>query len=184
MPTHILTDNGTPFASCAVGGLSRLSIWWTRLGIEHKRIEPGRPDQNGRHERMHKTLKAEATKPPEKSFAAQQRRFARFVAEYNYERPHEALGNRTPSELYEPSTRIYRRTSKQFTYPKHMGVRTVDCIGRVRWLRRRRLVIGLPFTGERIGFEEVDEGLWNVWLGPRRIGIFDDARARLGLIRV
>jgi len=107
LPEAIRTDNGAPFASLAVGGLSRLSAWWIRLGIRPERIEPGRPDQNGRHERMHRTLKEAVVVPPAATLEAQQHRFNAFVAEYNAERSHEALDRRTPSELYTPSVRPY-----------------------------------------------------------------------------
>ena len=134
---------------------------------------------------MHRTLKAEATKPPEASFRAQQRRFDAFVAEYNFERPHEALGQITPAEVYEPSDQVYRRgLARGFTYPSHMETRKVTTSGRVRWLRRRVLKIGAPFVGETIAFGAVNEGVWNVWLGSVRLGLVDNERFDLGLIRV
>jgi transposase InsO family protein len=107
LPEVIRTDNGTPFSSIGLGGLSRLSYWWIRLGIRPERIEPGHPEQNGRHERMHRTLKAYTATPPAKTLAAQQKRFHAFKKEYNQDRPHEALGMRTPSEYYVRSLREY-----------------------------------------------------------------------------
>jgi transposase InsO family protein len=104
LPEAIRTDNGVPFVTPAIGGLSHLNLWWTRLGIVHQRIEPGKPQQNGRHERMHKTLKAEATKPAQRDLKAQQARFDAFINEFNHERPHEALGQNLPASLYIPSS--------------------------------------------------------------------------------
>jgi transposase InsO family protein len=123
LPDAIRTDNGAPFSTLAPAGLSRLAVWWLRLGIRPERIQPGRPDQNGRHERMHSTLKAETAKPPRSSFRAQQGAFDRFRSEYNEERPHEALGQQTPATLYRPSPRLYPRELPELAYPAHFETR-------------------------------------------------------------
>ncbi|NIM21254.1 MAG: DDE-type integrase/transposase/recombinase, partial [Candidatus Latescibacteria bacterium] len=122
LPDAIRTDNGPPFSTLAPGGLSRLAVWWIRLGIRPERIQPGRPEQNGRHERMHSTLKSETAKPPRASFRAQQRAFDRFREEYNEIRPHEALGQEVPASHYRPSNRPYPRELPQIDYPEHFHV--------------------------------------------------------------
>src|SRR5256885_7950006 len=117
LPHAIRTDNGPPFASTGLGGLSRLAVWWIRLGIVPERIMPGRPDQNGRHERMHRTLKAEAANPPRPSFVTQQRAFDQFLKEYNEVRPHEALAQQTPASAYQKSNRPYPKRLPDIDYP-------------------------------------------------------------------
>jgi transposase InsO family protein len=125
LPESIRTDNGTPFATRAPHGLSRLSIWWLKLGIRHERIALGRPDQNGRHERMHRTLKQETAKPPAASMRMQQRRFDVFRTEFNEERPHEALDFRTPASVHSPSSRRLPARTPPFTYPSDYRIRRV-----------------------------------------------------------
>ena len=122
LPDAIRTDNGAPFSTLAPGGLSRLAIWWIRLGIRPERIMPGRPDQNGRHERMHRTLKAETARPPQRSLRAQQNRFDRFRDEFNDVRPHEALGQATPASLYRPADRAFPSVLPELEYPAHFHV--------------------------------------------------------------
>jgi putative transposase len=133
LPTRIRSDNGAPFATIALGRLSALSVWWVRLGILPDLIEPSAPPQNGRHERMHRTRKAEATKPPEAHARAQQRRFDTFRAEYNTERPHEALGQTVPAQWYVPSPRPYPARLSPLAYPAHGEVRRVSRNGGIRW---------------------------------------------------
>jgi transposase InsO family protein len=129
LPEAIRPDNGAPFATPAFCGLSKRRVWWITLGLRHQRIEPGRPEQNGRHERMHRTLKAEATRPPERNQATQQARFDRFCQEYNYERPHEALGQRTPASLDHSSPRRMPAKLAEPEYPGHCLVRRVSNVG-------------------------------------------------------
>lgn len=133
LPWIIRTDKGVPFASTALGRLSRLSVWWIRLGVQPELIEPSSPSQNSRHERMHKTLKAEATRPPPGTLAAQQIRFNRFRREYNEERPHEALGQETPASLYVPSPRPFPNKLPPVEYPAHYELRYVSENGGIRW---------------------------------------------------
>ena len=173
LPMIIRTDNGTPFATTAIGRLSRLSVWWIRLGIFPELIEPGRPYQNGRHERMHKTLKAETARPPAASMRAQQFRFNRFVQEFNTERPHEALDQETPGSLYQPSGRSFPSRLPRVDYPPHFEKRLVSRNGGFRWAARR-VPITHTLEGEYVGLEEVDDGVWDVYFGPLRLGQMDE----------
>ncbi|WP_205624775.1 IS481 family transposase [Vulgatibacter incomptus] len=181
LPDRIRTDNGTPFASRGAGGLSQLSVWWVKLGICHERIEPGRPDQNGRHERMHRTLKQETISPAAPTFRAQQARFDRFQREYNEERPHEALGNAPPSSSYVVSPRSYPSRLPEIHYRDGLKVRKVAASGRMRW-NGAMVTIGHALEGEWIGLEEAD-GLHHVYFGNVNLGFIDDQRPSLGLIR-
>ena len=172
LPRAIRTDNGPPFSTLAPGGLSRLSVWWIRLGIRPERILPGRPDQNGRHERMHSTLKAETAKPPRSSFSAQQRAFDRFQLEYNLERPHEALGQEVPASLYRPSLRSYPRRVPEPEYPAHFETRRaypngVISFGTTQWY------VSACLSDELVGLEPCDDGRWRVHFGCVPIGLLD-----------
>ena len=162
LPEAIRTDNGAPFATPAFCGLSKLSVWWIKLGIRHQRIEPGRPEQNGAHERMHRTLKAEATRPPERDQITQQERFDCFRREYNQERPHEALGMQTPAELYRGSPRPMPETLPEPEYPGHFEVRRVSRAGTFRF-QKRQLFLSDTLLEEEIGLEESDDGVWSIY---------------------
>ena len=172
LPRAIRTDNGPPFSTLAPGGLSRLAVWWIRLGIRPERILPGRPDQNGRHERMHSTLKAETARPPRASFAAQQRAFDRFQAEYNNERPHEALGQQVPSSLYRPSLRPYPRRLPQPEYPPRFETRLAYPNGVISFGASQWYVSGC-LAGELVGLEPCDDARWRVHFGCVPIGLLD-----------
>ena len=171
LPERIRTDNGVPFASNAIARLSSLSVWWIKLGIYPELIEPGEPQQNGKHERMHKTLKKEATIPPEKNLRAQQNRFNTFQREYNEIRPHEALDMKTPSELYTGSKREMPRKLEHWDYPSHFKVRYVSRNGGIRW-HHKRVPVTHTLQEEYIGFEEVDDGIYNVYYCDYLIGRF------------
>lgn len=173
LPARIRTDNGAPFASVGLLGLSRLNVWWLKLGILSERIKPGHPEQNGRHERMHQTLKRETASPPQANLRSQQKAFDRFVHCYNEERPHEALGQQPPSKFYTPSPRRYRGYAKPFDYPNHMQVRRVRRAGEVKW-RYHRIQLTSALIGERVGIEEVADGVWVIWAGPIRLGWIDE----------
>lgn len=173
LPAVIRTDNGVPFATTAIGRLSRLSVWWIRLGIFPELIQPGRPDQNGRHERMHKTLKQETTRPPAATLRAQQLRFRRFIREFNTVRPHEALGQETPGSLYQPSSREFPSRLPDVEYPSDFETRLVSRNGGFRW-SARRVPITHTLEGEYVGLEEVDDGVWDVYFGPLRLGQMDE----------
>ena len=178
LPLRIRSDNGVPFATIALGRLSALSVWWVRLGVLPDLIEPSSPQQNGRHERMHRTLKAEATRPPEAHLRAQQRRFDAFRAEYDAERPHEALGQRPPADLYAPSPRPYPARLPALEYPAHCEVRRVSRNGGVRW-HNRWVNVSHVLAEEYVAFEEVGDGLWSVAFGPLLLGRFDERALRI-----
>jgi putative transposase len=169
LPERIRTDNGTPFASMALGRLSRLSIWWIKLGILPDLIEPASPHQNGRHERMHRDLKAETTIPPAGNRSAQQRRFNAFREDFNHVRPHEALGQKPPASAYKPSSRPLPPKLQTPEYPAHFEVRKVSTNGGIRWSSAWVNVSHL-LGGECIGLEEVHNDIWTVYFGPVTLG--------------
>lgn len=172
LPQAIRSDNGVPFASPnALFNLSKLSVWWLRLGIAIERIQPGHPQQNGRHERMHLTLKREATRPPAMNFLQQQARFDAFVTEFNGERPHEALAMKCPAELYSASARLYRGLP-ELTYPLHDRDVLVTACGRI-CMHRKRVNISTVLAGQRLGIKEVDDGIWIVSFMHYDLGFID-----------
>ena len=162
LPRAIRTDNGVPFATTGLHGLSQLNVWWMRLGIQHQRIWPGRPQQNGAHERMHKTLKADAIRPPRASLVAQQRAFNRFRREYNEERQHQHLGGHPTDTAYTPSRRVYDARVPAYEYPRHFLVKRVTNAGTFRF-RHRLVFISHALAPHTIGLEEVDDGLWSIY---------------------
>ena len=173
MPAVIRSDNGVPFSvSHALCGLSQLSVWWIRLGIRPERIDPGRPEQNGSHERMHRTLKDETAIPPAQNATRQQKRFDQFRAEFNHYRPHETLEQTTPGEHYERSERTYCVDLEPMEYPAHFEVRTVSKGGYVRW-KGQRIFLSGTLARRRVGFEEVDYGVYSVRFGPVLLGRLD-----------
>ena len=173
LPRVIRTDNGPPFATTAIGRLSRLSVWWIRLGIFPELIQPGCPQQNGRHERMHRTLKRETTRPPAATLRGQQIRFNRFMEEFNKVRPHEALDQETPASLYTASRREYPSRLPQTEYPDHFEKRLVSRNGGFRWASTR-VPITHTLEGEYVGLEEVDDRKWDVYFGHVRLGQMDE----------
>jgi transposase InsO family protein len=179
LPWIIRTDNGAPFASRGLLGLTRLSAYWLKQGIVHERIQPGHPEQNGRHERMHRTLKQETTRPAAANLLAQQERFDAFVATYNEQRPHEALDQRPPASAYTPSPRKPRARDFQLEYPLHDDARRVDATGFVRILGRRRSVYLTPaLANERVGIRELDNGWLLVTYASLDLGWLDPATDR------
>ncbi len=178
LPQAIRTDNGTPFATRALCGLSRLSVWWIKLDIDHQRIEPGQPQQNGAHERMHKTLKAETTRPPEQDMQRQQARFDRWRAEFNDERPHEALGYEMPASCYRPSSRPMPAVLPEPEYPGHFEVRYLSKDGNVRF-KHRQFFVSQTLSHEHVGFEEVDDGVWDLYFFDRLLARLDERDFRL-----
>ena len=183
MPEVIRTDNGAPFASVGLAGLSRLSYWWIRIGIYPERIEPGHPEQNGRHERMHKTLKSHTANPPAKTIIQQQRRFNSFRAEYNDYRPHEALAMRTPAECYRKSPRQFPERLPKLSYPDHMQVKKVQDHGDIKYLGRR-LFTTECLGGQYIGIEQKDENLSLLWYCGYLLGELDHKTWRIGPVKV
>lgn len=174
LPRAILTDSGPPFsASRAARRLSRLAVWWIKLGIQPLLIQPGHPEQNGRHERMHRTLKAETARPPAASLEDQEEVFDRFRREYNHERPHEGIGQRAPAELYARSPRRFPAHVPQVSYPGHFEVRRVHGNGDIHFRGHHFFVSG-ALSREWIGLEEVDDGLWSLRFGPMLLGRYDE----------
>jgi putative transposase len=177
LPLAIRTDNGTPFASAsAIFGLSKLSVWWLRLGVGIERIKPGNPQQNGRHERMHLTLKQESTKPAANNFLQQQGKFDAFQQCYNHERPHQALEMQYPAERYQPSPRPYRGLS-DLEYPFHDRTIAVTCCGRI-CIGRRKINLSTVFAGQNVGVKEVSENIWLVSFMHYDLGFFDHESSR------
>lgn len=172
VPARIRSDNGTPFASTGLAGLSRLSVWWLQLGITVERILPGHPEQNGAHEQFHSVLKAETTRPPARSAVGQQRRFGRFRAEYNEERPHQALAFATPASHYHAALRRLPSRVPGFEYPGHFEVRRVGSNGCVLWFQQP-LFLGRALQTHDIGFEEVADGTWTIFVGTLATARFD-----------
>ena len=178
LPKAIRTDNGVPFSNAqALFGLSRLSVWWLRLGIEIQRIEPGHPQQNGRHERMHLTLKKETTKPPGENLLQQQEKFESFIEEYNFERPHEALDMKCPGELYKASEKAYEGLP-ELEYPVHEKTTTVTRCGRI-CMDGRKINFSKVFAEQDVGVTQVDDNLWKVTFMNYDIGYFDDEADRV-----
>lgn len=179
LPKAIRTDNGVPFASPhALFGLSKLSVWWLRLGIHFERIQPGRPQQNGRHERMHLTLKKETTKPAAQNFLQQQARFDDFRDCFNDERPHQALQMKYPAELYQPSPRPYHGLD-ELHYPFHDRTITVTQCGRICF-GRRKINLSTVLAGQNVGVKEVSDRIWLVSFMDYDLGFFDHETGRLG----
>ncbi len=173
LPERIRSDNGTPFASVGVGGLSKLSIWWIRLGIIPERITPGQPQQNGRHERMHRTLKLRIGQPGAADMAQQQVILDEFKRHYNEDRLHESLGQRVPRSVYQASPRSYPETLPELVYPEYFEQGRVCQSGLIYW-RSLRVYVGYVLRGEWVGLELVGEGIWDVYFGPIRLGSLDE----------
>lgn len=177
LPNAIRTDNGVPFSSQALFGLSKLSVWWLRLGISIERIKPGNPQENGRHERMHLTLKKEATKPAGENFLQQQEKFDHFIHEYNNERPHQALQMKYPGEIYVPSNKIYKGLP-DVNYPFHDKTITVTNCGRV-CLKGKKINLTSVLGGQNVGIKEVEDDIWLVSFMEYDLGYFDEQTCKL-----
>ena len=173
LPLAIRTDNGVPFATQAIHGLSYLNVWWMRLGILHQRSRPGCPQDNGAHERMHRTLKRQAIKPVRGSCAAQQRNFDAFRHEYNEERPHERLNQETPASQYHPSARPYPERPPALEYPGHFVVKKITTGGTFRF-QHRLLYLANAMVDQQIGLEETDDGIWAIYFNTILLATFDE----------
>jgi putative transposase len=182
LPQRIRSDNGPPFASRAPLGMSQLSVWLMRLGIELERIVPGKPQQNGSHERIHLTMLQERTGPKGASLAAEQKRLNHWREEYNFDRPHEALSFRTPAEVYCCSSQSMPRRLPQICYPSAMQVRTISPSGEISWHGR------LLFMTEVLGNQPIglaatcEDGIWDVWFCTNHLGSFDERRWRMNWV--
>jgi transposase InsO family protein len=189
LPNRIRTDNGSPFASSALARLSQLSVWFIKLGIYPELIEPGEPQQNGIHERMHRTLKQDATVPPAGSLRSQQQKFDRFREEFNEVRPHEALGMKRPAQVYQPSTRCMPKRIGLYDYPSHYLVRRVSRCGTIRVLRNQ-VFVSQTLNEDYVGLEEVDDGVYDLFFCFYQIGRYElqtnkihDIVSRVGVSR-
>jgi transposase InsO family protein len=173
LPEAIRTDNGGPFATVGLRGLSTLNVWWLRLGIQHQRIQPAHPEQNGAHERLHKTLKAEAIRPPRATLASQQRAFNVFRREYNAERPHAALAGATPLSHYVASPRPYPRVLPPPEYPAHFLVKPVTSMGYFRF-KTHLVFTARALQHQQLGLEETADGVWSLYLHTTLLGRLDE----------
>ena len=178
LPHAIRTDNGPPFAGVGLGSLTPLSAWWVKLGIVPERIEPGHPEQNGRLERLHRTLKADTATPPKANRIRQRRAFDRFRYSYNVERPHEALGQRPPSRLYTSSFRPYPARISSPEYGTGVTVRSVRSTGQIKW-RGQMVYVSESLRGEPVGLVQQDERTWTIHFGQLLIGLLDDSTGRV-----
>ncbi len=178
LPAAIRTDNGVPFATSALHGLSQLNVWWMRLGIQHQRIRPASPQENGAHERMHKTLKAEAIRPPRRNARVQQLEFNRFRAEFNYVRPHKALRGAPPATHYRTSRRPFPDRLPPLEYPGHFIVKRVTNAGTFR-LKHKLLFLAHPLRQLHIGLEETEDGIWSIYFGTVLLGRVDEREMKI-----
>jgi putative transposase len=178
LPAAIRTDNGVPFATCALHGLSELNVWWMRLGIQHQRIRPASPQENGAHERMHKTLKAEAIRPPKKNCRAQQAAFNRFRADFNGERPHQALNGATPASRYRACRRPFPERLPAIEYPGHYIVKRITNAGTFR-LKHKLLFLAHPLRQLPVGLEEIDDGIWSIYFMNVLLGRVDEREMKI-----
>lgn len=183
LPKAIRTDNGVPFASTSVGGLSRLSVWWIRLGIDVQRSRPGQPQDNGCHERMHLTLKEDTTSPPEANRQGQQRAFDRFRDIFNNERPHEAIGMATPAERYAASPRPYPERLPELTYGPDHELRRVRSNGEIK-IGGKPMFLSESLISEHVGILEVDDGVWRIDFGPLELGQYNVRERKLRILPV
>jgi len=178
LPVAIRSDNGSPFASVGLAGLSQLSVWWLRLGIALERIVPGHPEQNGRHERMHRTLKEAVLRPPRPHLTAQQRAFDTFRREYNEDRPHEALNQHPPASVYVPSRRDFPSRLAAPEYPESWAKRGVRSNGEIRW-RGQKVYLSQALNGQWVGLKPISEGLWNLYFMGAELGQLDERAAKV-----
>ncbi len=183
LPEAIRTDNGAPFASTGIHGLCELNVWWMQLGIVHQRIRPSNPQENGQHERMHKDLKRETTRPPAANLRGQQRKFDRFRCVYNGERPHDGIDGDFPCERWEPSHRPHPERIQLPDYPAHLEVRRVSAAGTFR-LKAKQPFLSNALADEHIGLEEVGDGLWNIVYYRTLLGRIDERTGRITGVEV
>ena len=183
LPEAIRTDNGAPFASTGIHGLCELNVWWMKLGIVHQRIRPSSPQENGQHERMHRDLKRETTRPPAANLRGQQRKFDRFQYRYNEERPHDGIDGELPAERWEPSPRPYPECISPPEYPAHLEVRRVSAAGTFR-LKAKQPFLSNALADEYIGLEEVGDGIWSIVYYSILLGRIDEKTGRITGVEV
>jgi putative transposase len=182
LPEVIRSDNGLPFAGLGFGGLSQLSVWWIKLGIWPERIRPGKPQENGRHERMHRTL-LETSQPPEHTLGGQQRRFDAFREDFNEERPHESLADQPPGRRYKRSNRPYPKQTPQVAYDAGLLTKRVHQHGDISW-RGERLFLSEALAGEHVAFEPMSDGGWLIRFGPMRFAKLNERKRRIEELKV
>lgn len=178
LPDAIKTDNGKPFAGNGLGGLSQLSIWWLKLGILPERIKPGHPEQNGRHERMHRTLKEATALSPEKNLRKQQEKFNAFIQEYNHERPHAALDKKCPGDVYTSSTRPLPSRVPEMTYPNHFEIRFVRSNGEIKWGNKKYYVSELLYK-EPVGIEVIEDGIVAIYYSRLKLAEINEKEGKV-----
>jgi putative transposase len=178
LPDAIRSDNGAPFASTGIHGLTHLNVWWLQLGITHQRITPGQPQQNAAHERMHRSLKQRLPRPPAANLNLQQRVFNDFRRTYNHIRPHEALGDETPASRWKPSRRRYPARIPPPRYPAHVELRRVSNAGCFR-LHSGQQFLSQALNGETIGLEQIDDAIWNILYYDTLLGRYDQNNHRI-----
>ena len=180
LPESIHTDNGAPFGnSMSLRRMTQFSVWLMDLGITPVYSDPAHPEQNGRHERMHRDLKAEATRPPAMTLGAQQRKFDKFLSDYNTVRPHEALGMKTPDEVHRKSPRVYNRKIQEWDYDKQLALRLVTVNGAIRWDKKHFVMISTALAGRYVGVEEVDDGVWAIWYRHVQLGLYSERTGKV-----
>ena len=178
LPDAIRSDNGAPFASTGIHGLTHLNVWWLQLGITHQRITPGQPQQNAAHERMHRSLKQRLPRPPAANLNLQQRVFNDFRRTYNHIRPHEALGDETPASRWKPSRRRYSARVAPPRYPAHVELRRVSNAGCFR-LHSGQQFLSQALNGQTIGLEQIDDAIWNILYYDTLLGRYDQNNHRI-----
>lgn len=178
LPQRLRSDNGAPFASRSQCGLTRLSVWWIELGIACERIDPGHPQQNGRHERMHRTLAEATMEPPARTLRQQQRRMELFRQEFNQQRPHQALGQVVPASLYVASPRPYPRRVAEPDYQPHWAQRRICDGGQMKW-NGRKVFVSHALKHKQVGLEPLQDGLWRMWFYQHWLGMWDEPARRL-----
>lgn len=178
LPEAIRTDNGYPFASVGLGGLSQLSVWFIKLGIKPERIEPGHPESNGRHERMHRSLKEATANPPQSNMQEQQKVFDEFVPEYNQERPHEALGQKTPASYYRVSLRPYPVKVPKVEYQGDVMIRQVRHSGDIKW-QGELIYVSEALAGEPVALKQKEKHLWEIRFSSYPLGILNELTGRI-----
>ncbi len=180
MPLQIHTDNGKPFGAVqAVKRLTRLAVWFIELGIEPVYSDPASPQQNGRHERMHKDLKGEATRPPGYNLRTQQRKLNTFIHDYNFIRPHKALNLETPGSVHEYSPRQFKKNIEEWVYPSYCEVRRVTKNGALRWRSTKWVMVSTSLVDKFVGLEELGDGIWRIYFRQKMLGYFDENKLRI-----
>jgi putative transposase len=183
LPKAIKSDNGSPFSTRGLAGLSQLAVWWIKLGIVPERIKPGCPQENGRHERMHRTMKQEVATPPKENMLLQQTALDDFQSEFNQQRPHEGIDNKRPAWLYTESPRVYPEVIRQMEYDLDVTTRKIRTNGTMKWAGKE-IFVSETLTGERIGLIQVNDTEWEIQFSQLKIGIFNEKSLKVNSLNV